>query len=105
MANADQIKALIQSHADGDDERFYSVALQVAASAARGGRSLTAQDLKKLIDSVRLTSPVARSQGVAGRPASPVEMRGDLGELLGASHPETTMSDLVLAAPVRSALD
>ena len=32
MATADQVKALIKSHASGDDERFYAVALQLAAT-------------------------------------------------------------------------
>jgi len=31
MAKADQIKALIRSHAEGDDSRFYAIAMQVAA--------------------------------------------------------------------------
>ena len=34
MATAAQMKALVDSHAAGDDAWFYSVALQVAASAA-----------------------------------------------------------------------
>ena len=37
MPTADQVKALIRSHADGDDSRFYAVAMQVAAQAARTG--------------------------------------------------------------------
>ena len=35
MPTADQVKALVSSHADGDDERFYSIAMQVAARVAR----------------------------------------------------------------------
>ncbi len=31
MASANQLKALLQSHLEGDDARFYSVAMQVAA--------------------------------------------------------------------------
>jgi hypothetical protein len=34
MATADQVKALIRSHADGDDTRFYAIAMQVAAPSA-----------------------------------------------------------------------
>ena len=37
MATADHVKALVQSHAAGDEERFYAVAMQVAAQAARQG--------------------------------------------------------------------
>ena len=34
MATTDQLKALLKSHAEQDDERFFSVALQIAAHAA-----------------------------------------------------------------------
>jgi hypothetical protein len=40
---ADQVKALIWSHADGDDTRFYAIAIQVAAQAARSGHGKFAQ--------------------------------------------------------------
>jgi hypothetical protein len=39
MATADQVKALVRSHADGDDGHFYAVAMQVAARAAKAGQS------------------------------------------------------------------
>ena len=35
----DEVKALVRSHAAGDDTKFYSVALQVAARAARSGEA------------------------------------------------------------------
>ena len=35
MATNDQLKALVKSHADRDDPQFYSIAMQVAAKAAR----------------------------------------------------------------------
>ena len=31
MANANQIKALLKSHAEGDEEWFYSIAMQLLA--------------------------------------------------------------------------
>ena len=37
MATAEQLKALIRSFADGDQPRFLSVAMQVAAQEARLG--------------------------------------------------------------------
>jgi len=43
MASSDQIKALIRSHSEGDDSLFYSIAMQMAAQAARQGP----QDLQK----------------------------------------------------------
>ena len=53
MATNDQLKALVKSHADGDDPQFYSVAMQVAARAARAGQSKFAQELRDLIDQLR----------------------------------------------------
>ena len=35
-ANDDTIE-LVQSHADGDDKKFYAIAMQIAAKAARLG--------------------------------------------------------------------
>ena len=35
MVTADQVKALIRSHADGGDTRFYAIATEVAARGAR----------------------------------------------------------------------
>ena len=37
MASAEQLKALIKSHLDGDDSHFYAIAMQVAAHEAKLG--------------------------------------------------------------------
>jgi len=34
MASANQLKALLKSHSEGDDEQFYSTAIQLAAHEA-----------------------------------------------------------------------
>ena len=47
MANADQVKALVRSHAKGDDNRFYAIALRVAERAARSGQGHFAQELSR----------------------------------------------------------
>ena len=52
-ASADHIKALVKSHGSGDDEAFYSIALQVAAKAARQGHHRFAADVKRLVESAR----------------------------------------------------
>ena len=46
MASADQLKALLKSHLEGDDERFFSVAMQVAAHEAKLGHGKVAEELK-----------------------------------------------------------
>jgi len=100
MATADQVKALVRSHAEHDDTKFYSVALQVAARAARGGQSHFAQELRDLVDTLRKEPPKSSS-----RPIPVAQPRGELAGLLSVSYPQTRMSDLVLQPDVRARLD
>lgn len=100
MATADQVKALIRSHAEGDDTKFYSVALQVAARAARGGQGHFAQELRDLVDALR-----KQPARVPGRPIPVTQPRGELSGLLSVSYPEARMADLVLEPEVRERLD
>ena len=53
MATAEQLKSLIRAHFSDDSERFYSIALQVAAHEARQGHEATAYDIKEIIDKER----------------------------------------------------
>jgi hypothetical protein len=64
MATNDQLKALVKSHADRDDSQFYSVAMQVAAKAARSGQDKFAQELRDMVDALRKREP-----GPAAHPA------------------------------------
>lgn len=50
MATADQIKSLIRSHVSEDTERFYAIALQVAAHEAKKGHTALANEIRKIID-------------------------------------------------------
>lgn len=96
MARADQIKALIRCHSEGDDERFYAVAMQVAAQAARSGHGTFARELRDLIDGAKTN---ARKPAL-GQPAGPVPLtqpRGELAGLLAAGYPETRLADMALA--------
>lgn len=86
--SADHIKALVRSHASGDDSAFYAVAAQIAAHAARKGHTRLAQDLKATIDASR-REPVVGSVTAIARP------RGDLAELVAASFPSVGLQDLV----------
>jgi SpoVK/Ycf46/Vps4 family AAA+-type ATPase len=97
MATADQVKALVRSHAEGDDTKFYSIALQVAARAARGGQGHFAQELRDLVDALRSASP--------SRPIPVNQPRGELSGILSVRYPETRMADLVLEPNVRERLD
>ena len=94
VATNDQLKALVKSHADGDDPQFYAVAMQVAAKAARSGQSKFAQELRDLVDELRKRS-AAPSRVASIVPVT--QPRGELGSLLSVTYPEARISDLVLA--------
>ena len=53
MSNAKAILALLRSRAEGDDDTFFSIALQVAAAEARQGRRTTAEELRTEIEKAR----------------------------------------------------
>lgn len=94
MATNDQLKALVKSHADGDDPQFYAVAMQVAARAARSGQSKFARDLRDLVEDLR------KRGTVSSRVASVVPVtqpRGELSSLLTVSYPDARLGDLVLS--------
>ncbi|MGI5862125.1 MAG: AAA family ATPase [Myxococcales bacterium] len=104
MATADQIKALIRSHADGDDTRFYAIAMQVAAQAARTGHGKFAQELRELIDQVKARSS-ALEPARGPRPVPLAQPRGELAGLLTVGYPKTRLSDLALPEGLRTRLD
>ena len=93
MATAEQVKALIKSHAAGDDERFYAVALQLAAREAQSGHAVYARDLKELIDAAKGRVPTTSPTPVA-------VPRGDLASLLTVEYPDERLADIVLAKEV-----
>lgn len=103
MATADQVKALVRSHADGDDSHFYAVAMQVAARAAKSGQARFAQELRDVIDEAKAASQSGASHRI--RPVPVVQPRGDLAGLLGVSYPSHRMSDLVVEPGVREAME
>ncbi|GAT08345.1 ATP-binding protein [Mycolicibacterium novocastrense] len=94
MATNDQLKALVKSHADRDDPQFYSVAMQVAAKAARAGQAKFAQELRDLIDELRERG-VTQSRVAAVVPVT--QPRGELGSLLTVTYPDARVGDLVLS--------
>lgn len=55
MATAEQIKALIRSHLSNDDDRFYTLALQMAAHEAQQGHGALAHDIREIVDKSRRT--------------------------------------------------
>jgi SpoVK/Ycf46/Vps4 family AAA+-type ATPase len=90
VSSAKQILAMLYSRAEGDEEQFYSIALQVAASEARQGRRTTADAIRAAIEAARTkqeNSPIAI-------PFS--KPRGDLEGLIEFREPRYILKDVVL---------
>lgn len=90
MASSEQIKALLQSHLDKDDDRFLSVALQVAAHEARNGHGKLAQELRDLVEISRKKTSISKSA-----PISIARGVQDTSGLLFASEPKNKLTELI----------
>ncbi len=90
MAKADQIKALLKSHLEGDDQRFFAIAMQVAAHEAKLGHAKLADEIRSLVDK-------AKAERGAGRLVHISQPRGELANLLAVSYPKARLSDMVLS--------
>lgn len=101
MASADQLKALLKSHIEGDQGRFYSVAMQVAAHEAKLGHGKLAEDLRDMIDSAKRQGQAA---GSAGSLVPINKPRGELSGLLTVSYPKSCLSDMILEDAVSEKL-
>lgn len=100
MTKATHIVALLQSHFDGDDEHFLTVAMQAAANEARQGHGKVAQQLRDMVDEAR-----ARGKTAGQRRAVPmVQPRGELANLVAAKYVDTRISSMVLPNDLRDRL-
>jgi len=98
VSNAKQILAMLRSRAEGDDEQFYSIALQVAASEARQGRRTTAEELRAAVEA-------ARSKSESSVPIQLAKPRGDLEGVFEFREPRYVLSDVVLNSRLRERID
>lgn len=101
MANAEQLKALVKSHIERDDQHFYSVAMQVAAREAKVGHGKLAQELRDMIDAAKARVSSAEVKGNLVPLARP---RGELANLLTVAYPKNRLADMVLDEEVAEQL-
>ena len=80
---------MLKSHLEGDDDRFFSVAMQVAAHEAKVGHGKLAQELRSMIDDAKGTREVVSSVSLGGK-------RGELSNILQASYPQARLGDMIL---------
>lgn len=96
MSNAKQILAMLRSRAEGDEDMFLSIALQVAASEARQGRKSTAEELREAVNKSR----ALRSQG-AKVPISFNAPRGELEDLIELKEPRFNLNHVILSDEIK----
>lgn len=89
---------MLRSRAEGDDEQFYSIALQIAASEARQGRRTTADELRAAVDD-------ARSRSRSSVPVQFGKPRGDLESIIEFREPRYLLKDVVLNPRLCDRLD
>lgn len=82
---------MLRSRAEGDEDAFLSIALQIAASEARQGHRETAEELRAEVDKVR-----AKSSRGASVPISIASPRGNIEGLLEFREPRFKLKDVVL---------
>ena len=87
MATAEQMKSLIRSHYSEDPERFYSLALQLAAHEAQQGHGALAHDIREIVDKARRDSGPRLLK-------FPTDLRG----LVLSEDPDLHQSAMVLSA-------
>lgn len=92
MASAQQLIGLVKSHAEGDESRFFDLAMQLAAAEAQKGHARLAEQLRQWAEAGK--APTAKSNpSNLTKLATP---RGDLVGLLSAGYPTTRLSDVIL---------
>ncbi len=101
MAAAEQIKSLIKSFGEGDDNRFYATAMQIAASEAKRGHIALADELKKLIDNAK-SGKNKYSGIVRNLPVNAAQK--ELHDLLELVHPDVKLKNMVLAKGITKSL-
>lgn len=96
MTTQAQLLSLVRSFSEGDESRFQSVALQLAAEAAGRGQRKLADEIRLLILDARNRS--AGAVDIVGGPVPIVRPKGELAGLVSAAYPATRLTDMVLDA-------
>lgn len=100
MSNAKQIIAMLRSRAEGDDESFFSIALQIAASEARQGRRQSAEEMRAEVDKAR-----AKNARGASVPIQFAQPRGSVEGILEMREPRFELRDVVLGDALKTKID
>jgi SpoVK/Ycf46/Vps4 family AAA+-type ATPase len=90
MATAQQMLGLLKSHVEGDEDRFFDLALQLASAEEQKGHTKLAEQLRQWVETGRTAVPRSTAPTPIARP------KGELGSIIGTSYPDTKLVDLIL---------
>jgi SpoVK/Ycf46/Vps4 family AAA+-type ATPase len=99
MARSDQVKALLRSHREGDEQRFTAVAEEIIQDARRRRHVLLAEELEAILD-----EPVRMRRPAHVATLRPLPKGRDDAPLLDIRSPRRSMHDLVLRESTRAVL-
>jgi len=91
---------MLRSRAEGDEDKFLAIALQVAAAEARQGHRTTAEQLRAAVEDLRRSGADKRTVSV-----SLSQPRGELEGLLDLRDPSIRLQQVVLAPTLREKLE
>ena len=98
MATAKQLIGLLKSHVEGNEERFFDLALQLASAEEQKGHTRLAEQLRQWVDAGQVPKPKFSAPTPIARP------KGELGSIIGTAYPETKLNDLILPDTISSEL-
>lgn len=93
MATAEQLKTLIKSHFDNNDERFKTVVLQLVAHEAKQGHTALAQEIRNILDKSKSNSNKV------------IPFHKELNDLLYNTIADQRLSDLVVAEDMKKRIE
>lgn len=99
MASAQQLIGLVKSHAEGDTDRFYDLAMQLSASEEQKGHTRLAEQLRQWAEAGQ-KAPASRTPEITPIAAP----RGDLAQFLAASYPTERLIDVILPSRIEDEL-
>lgn len=105
MAAAEQIKSLIKSFSEGDDNRFYATAMQIAASEARQGHTTLAEELKNLIKKSKLGKGSNQLENSEIKRLPVNSAQKELNDLLELIQPDVRLKDMILDSKVQFSIN
>lgn len=99
MARSDQVKALLRSHREGDEQRFRATAEEIIQDARRKRHGLLASELEAILD-----EPVRTRRPTHLATLRPLPKGRDETPLLDVRQPERSLHDVVLFPATREVL-